>query len=231
VVAVSFHGYEPVDGKLDRGWIVTDAAPLYSEPAGHRLASRARRFEPFTVLETSVAQGQTWLRIAEGTWLDEADARLPRLSEPPAEARPGERWLDVDLTTQVVTAYEGRRPVYTTLASTGIGKGDDVTATPVGVHRVWVKLRTTDMTNLEDAEAARYYAIEEVPWVLFFKKGYGFHGAFWHRSFGKVRSHGCVNLTPLDAERLFRWASPHLPAGWTAVLPTAYDPGTLVRVR
>jgi len=87
------------------------------------------------------------------------------------------------------------------------------------------------MTNLEDDDAQKYYAIEDVPWVMFFREGYGLHGAFWHRSFGHVRSHGCVNLSPLDAERLFAWAGPHLPAGWTAALPTDYDPGTLVRVR
>jgi lipoprotein-anchoring transpeptidase ErfK/SrfK len=87
------------------------------------------------------------------------------------------------------------------------------------------------MTNLEDQEAGNYYAIEEVPWVMFFQKGYGLHGTFWHRSFGNVRSHGCVNLTPLDAQRLFHWTHPRLPAGWTAALPTDGEPGTIVRVR
>jgi lipoprotein-anchoring transpeptidase ErfK/SrfK len=227
-----FHGYEVADGNLDRGWVVVDAAQVFAEPAGHRLDSPAKhRFDTVPVLETRDVKGHAWLRIGEGAWVSGADVRVPSLATPPEEARPGEHWLDVDLPRQVVTAYEGETPVYATLASTGVGKGDDVTATPIGVHRVWVKLRTTDMTNLEEADAERYYAIEDVPWVLFFKKGYGFHGAFWHRSFGHVRSHGCVNLTPLDAEHLFRWASPHLPAGWTAALPTEYDPGTLVRVR
>ncbi len=87
------------------------------------------------------------------------------------------------------------------------------------------------MDNLEDEAAERYYRIEDVPYVQYFSKGIGLHGAFWHRSFGQVRSHGCVNLAPLDAQRLFWWTSPRLPAGWTAVLPTAHEPGTVVRVR
>ena len=87
------------------------------------------------------------------------------------------------------------------------------------------------MTNLEDDDANGYYAIEDVPWVMFFHKGYGLHGAFWHRAFGHVRSHGCVNLTPGDAKWLFDWTSPALPPGWSAVLPTPDEPGTLVRVR
>jgi hypothetical protein len=229
---LAFHGYEVEQGRLDRGWVVVDAALLYAEPAGHKLdAPPKHRFDVVPLLETRDVKGHDWFRVGDATWMAGSDARFPSLASPPPEARPFEHWVDVDLSRQVVTAYEGEKPVYATLASTGVGKADDVTATPVGVHRVWVKLRSTDMTNLEEADAERYYAIEDVPWVLFFKKGYGFHGAFWHRSFGHVRSHGCVNLTPLDAEHLFRWASPHLPAGWTAALPTDYDPGTLVRVR
>ncbi len=229
---LDFHGYAVIGGELDHGWVVADVARVHATPGEPKLTGAVRRrFETFPVLESRDVKGRTWVRVAEGAWLDGDDVRVPVASAPPAEARAGERWLDVDLEHQVVTAYEGERAVYTTLTSTGVGRGDDVTATPLGVHRIWVKLRTTDMTNLEDAEARRYYAIEDVPWVMFFQKGYGFHGAFWHRSFGHVRSHGCVNLTPLDAEQLFRWASPRLPAGWTAVLPTEYDPGTLVRVR
>ncbi len=183
------------------------------------------------LLERRDGKGRKWIRVGAGEWLDGNDLRIPTLSEPPAEAREGERWIDVDLAAQIVTAYEGKTAVFTTLASTGLGKGREPTATPTGVHRIWVKLATSDMDNLEDAEAEHYYAMLDVPWVLFFKNGAGLHGAFWHSSFGHVRSHGCVNLTPLDAERLFYWSSPRLPAGWTAALPTDYDPGTLVRVR
>jgi hypothetical protein len=73
--------------------------------------------------------------------------------------------------------------------------------------------------------------MENVPYVQYFDKGVGIHGAFWHRSFGRVRSHGCVNLAPKDAERLFGFTSPRLPGGWSAVLPRATEQGTVVRVR
>jgi hypothetical protein len=231
-VPLSFRGYDAASGKLDQGWVVVDRATVYSEPGGRHLAGRAvDRFERVVVLEERKKNGRSYVRVGEGRWLDASSVRVPSLAPPPAELGPGERFIDVDLQSQVLTAYEGTKPVFATLVSTGIGHGSDVTVTPAGVHRIWVKLRTTDMTNLEDEEALRYYAIEDVPWVMFFEKGYGLHGAFWHRSFGHVRSHGCVNLTPLDAKRLFDWAGPRLPAGWTAVLPTEYDPGTLVRVR
>jgi len=87
------------------------------------------------------------------------------------------------------------------------------------------------MDNLESEDASRYYAIQDVPWVMYFQRGYGLHGTFWHRSFGSARSHGCVNLSPLDAQRLFHWTSPRVPTGWNAALPSPYEAGTLVRVR
>ena len=121
--------------------------------------------------------------------------------------------------------------MFATIVSTGKGRQGTAQATPKGTHRIWIKLLSSDMDNLEDENASRYFRIENVPWVQYFSKGVGLHGAFWHRSFGQVRSHGCVNLAPLDAQRLFWWTGPHVPAGWTAVFPTKPEPGTVVRVR
>lgn len=175
--------------------------------------------------------GHRWFRYDDRAWVSDRDARAPTRADPPSGLRPGERWLDVDLINQVLTAYVGERAVFATLASTGRGKEGSVLATPRGARRLWVKLRTSDMDNLDDESAAENYAIQAVPWVMYFERGYGLHGTFWHRAFGNKHSHGCVNLTPLDAQRLFAWTSPKLPAGWTAALPTDYEPGTWVRVR
>ena len=183
------------------------------------------------MLDERVLAGHRWLRYADNAWISERDVRTPTHAEPPSELRPGERWIDVDIESQVVTAYVGDRPVFATLTSTGRGADGSELATPRGSKRLWVKLRTSNMDNLDDESAAENYAIQAVPWVMYFEHGYGLHGTFWHRAFGTKHSHGCVNLTPLDAERLFAWTSPRLPPGWTAALPTAYEPGTLIRVR
>lgn len=231
--ALSFQGAELADGKLDVAWVFESHADVYDKPGGQKRREEAHpQWERLAVLETVEKPGHRWFRVAsDQRWVSDRDVRAPTRSDPPVGLRPGERWIDVDIQNQVLTAYEGDRPVFATLVSTGKGKGKSIQATPAGVHRIWVKLRSSDMDNLEDEDASRYYAIQDVPWVMFFQKGYGLHGTFWHRSFGKVRSHGCVNLTPLDAQRLFRWTGPTLPAGWNAVLPTEYDPGTLIRVR
>ena len=230
---LTFEGVVIADGNVEGvAWVYEKSAPVYKKPGGMRRAGETKtKFQDLVVLETKTLRKRRWFRIGEDRWVSDRHVRVGTPAEMPAETLPGERWIDVDIATQVLTAYEGKTPVFATIVSTGKGRGKSILATPKGVHRVWVKLRTSDMTNLENEYANRYYAIQDVPWVMYFKKGYGLHGAFWHRSFGKVRSHGCVNLAPLDAQRLFHWAGPTLPTGWTAALPTDYDKGTLIRVR
>jgi len=212
-------------------WITADGAPVYEQPAGRRTRRNIERLTELRVLETAERAGRRWFRIGEAEWVSEKDARGPATAPPPAEAKPFERWIDVDLRNQVLTAYVGETPLFATLISSGRGPETSELATPKGVHRIWVKLRTSDMDNLENVQALENYAIQSVPWVMYFKKGYGLHGTFWHRAFGRVQSHGCVNLSPRDAERLFHWTSPRLPRGWSAAFPTPYEPGTLIRVR
>ena len=241
VRSFAFQG-EVLDGargdRIPVAWVVTDRAHVLSKPSGGALTAATKvRFEAVPVLDVVDAPAGAprggFLRIGESAWISAKDVRHPTLAEPPAEvdAAAGERWIDVDLETQTLTAYEGQRPVFATLVSTGKGKPGTPLGTPIGTHRIWIKLLTSDMDNLEDDNASRYYRIEDVPWVQYFSKGVGLHGAFWHRSFGAVRSHGCVNLAPLDAQRLFSWTGPHIPAGWTAAFPTAHERGTVIRVR
>jgi hypothetical protein len=224
-LAVDFDGTDFV-------WILADAPQVHAAPAGARRRDvTLARLSRAPVLERVEKARVRWLRIGDRAWIRERDAVSPRIAREPASARPDERWIDIDLERQIVTAYRGRKPVFAMLASTGRGALGSEQATPPGEYRIWVKLRSSDMDNLENLEAQTNYAIQAVPWVLYFHRGYGLHGAFWHRAFGRVQSHGCVNLTPSDAERLFGWASPRLPEGWSAAFPTDYEPGTIVRVR
>jgi hypothetical protein len=231
-----FHG-ALVDDKLDLGWVVNDKAPVYaSEKLGKATGVRSR-FGMVHVFEERPTSGGV-LRVSEDgqppVWIRTRDVARAKLASPPAEAggdHATERWIDVDLAEQTLVAYEGTKPVFATIVSTGRGpKGSDA-ATPPGVHRIWVKIFTTKMDNLADEDAEQHYAIEDVPWVQFFDKAVALHGAFWHHDFGHVHSHGCVNLAPLDARWLFAFTGPHLPQGWVAAYPTKMEPGTVIRVR
>lgn len=126
---------------------------------------------------------------------------IPPTNAPPAVAsgssdRGGVRWIDVDLTNQMVYAYEGDTVVNSFLVSTGTRS----TPTVTGKYKIWIKLKKTNMSG------PGYY-LADVPYVMYFYKGYGLHGTYWHNNFGTPMSHGCVNLRIPDAEWLYYWAS------------------------
>jgi LysM repeat protein len=112
----------------------------------------------------------------------------------------GERWIDVNITNQTITAYEGQTPVYSAVVSTGIWKYPTV----VGTYNIYVKYRSAGMSG---GTGADYYNLPNVPYVMYFYRGYGIHGTYWHNNFGTPMSHGCVNLRTTDAEWFFNWAS------------------------
>ena len=156
--------------------------------------------------------------------------RLADLQPIPKGLEAWDRWIDVDITKQMLVAYEGARPVYVTLVSTGKkGSAEEPFDTPTGRYRVYSKQVTSNMDGATATDGN--YAIQDVPWVMYFEGSYALHGAFWHQSFGYVRSHGCVNLGPSDARWLFFWTTPFLPEGWHGVTASDDNPGTTVIVR
>jgi len=110
------------------------------------------------------------------------------------------KWIDVNLSTQTMTAYEGETPVFTALVSAGRQQYPTV----VGTFEIYVKFEKARMRGGTGAEA---YDLPDVPYVMYFHGDYGLHGTYWHNNFGTPMSHGCVNLSIPDSEWLFNWAS------------------------
>lgn len=135
-----------------------------------------------------------------------------------------DKWIDVDLGKQRLYAHEGDRIVYEFLISSG-----KWAPTPTGTFRIWTKLRYAKMSGGSNA-LHTYYYLPNVPYIMYFYKGYGLHGTYWHNNFGTPMSHGCVNLSIPDAEKLFYWAGPVVPEGKNVVYPSKENPGTLVVV-
>lgn len=117
-------------------------------------------------------------------------------SEDPNELANEGRWIDVDLSGQKVTAYEGTSPVRHFIVSTGTWQHPTLT----GQFRVWVKLASTPM-------AGPGHYLPGVPWTIYYYRGYALHGTYWHSNFGTPMSHGCVNLTIVEAAWLYNFAS------------------------
>lgn len=151
------------------------------------------------------------LQSADGS-ISRADAHLGGRRSRPSSVPAGAKWIHIDLSEQVLTAYEGDALVYATLVSTGKSGW----STPRGTFQVWLKVRHGTM---EGHRAP--YQVEEVPYSMFFNKNVAVHGAAWHDYFGTPVSHGCVNLGPEDAAWLFSWSPPPLPVGWHTIIPQA----------
>ncbi len=108
----------------------------------------------------------------------------------------GEHWIDVNLSEQRLYAYEGDTLVNSFVVSTGTWQ----TPTVTGSYKIWVKLRSAAMSG------PGYY-LPDVPYIMYFYKGYGLHGTYWHNNFGTPMSHGCVNLTIPDAEWVYNFTN------------------------
>ncbi|MBI5944795.1 MAG: L,D-transpeptidase family protein [Chloroflexi bacterium] len=124
-----------------------------------------------------------------------------------AEIPAAEKLIHVDLASQMVTAFEGEKLVFSSRCSSG-QQGTD---TPKGEYSTYHKGPSIHMTNQGDA-VNNIYNLAGVPWCSFFTgAGHAFHGAYWHNDYGRPRSHGCVNLPSADAKWLYRWTSPPVP--------------------
>ena len=211
----------------------------------------------------------------------------------PDFADKGEKWIDVSITQQVLVLYEGRKPVYATLVSTGrdkLGDPKETLSTLRGTFRLQSKhiaaamdseenssvsggsrghgakssanagetterlkraeasgstLNAEDkrrLSNINKGRDPEYgitmrrgssdFELRDVPWIQYFASGYALHGAYWHDVFGIARSHGCINLAPVDARYVFQWSDPPVPKGWHGInVGTDMGEGTGVVVR
>ncbi|MCB0042433.1 MAG: LysM peptidoglycan-binding domain-containing protein [Caldilinea sp.] len=187
---------DPVVAATERAAKPALADDIYVVQAGDTLAAIAAANQT-TVQALLTANGLpnpnfVWvgqkLRVkstAQGTTLS--------LVAAPAE---GKRWIEVDLTNQTLTAWQGDVPVM----FTNISSGRSNTPTVTGRFTVGTKYAAQRMTGPG-------YDLPNVPWVMYFHGSYAIHGAYWHNNFGVPMSHGCVNMRPGEAEMLYNWAA------------------------
>lgn len=113
-----------------------------------------------------------------------------------------DKWIDVNVTTQTITAYEGSTPVKSVVVSTGVAR----TPTVLGTFKIYRKIPSQTMSGGSQA-TGDYYYLPNVTDVMYFYQGYALHGTYWHNNFGRPMSHGCVNLTLADAKWFYEWAT------------------------
>jgi hypothetical protein len=132
----------------------------------------------------------------------------------------GQKWLDVSIANQTLTAYEGTKPVYATLVSTGRDQLKDPAvsaSTPRGSFRVVGRHVTR---AIDTKEVGGSFDVADAPWVLDLDGGFAITGTFWGDGMGEAATFHNVELAPVDAHRLWTWAGGaggELPEGWQGV--------------
>ncbi len=180
-------------------------------------------------------QGVTWYalwddRINETFFAPARTLRLVKESDlAPISPNVTGKWIQIDTSSQLLTAFEDTTPVFETLISSGRNYSGDPALgdfrTPLGTHTIHRKRPERHMAA-GDAAATDFFDLPGVSWVSYFSGGMAFHGTYWHNDYGTPWSHGCINMRPEDARWLYRWTEPY-------VQPNEHStesPGTRVEV-
>ena len=216
--------------KLPVGFVISRNAHKWKLSDDKRSASQSGSVPRLTIVgltgtSTSI-KGKTYEETTEGWWLALGEGTKTEPGPLPEKLGSNEKWIDVNLERQTLVAFVGEKPVFATVVSSGRKDHE----TPPGTFRIREKHISATMDGNADTAADGPYSIQDVPYIQYFNGGYALHGAFWHQEFGRVKSHGCVNLAPWDARDLFHWSDPQLPEGWHGAWSSSDRQGTRVIV-
>ncbi|MBI5532789.1 MAG: L,D-transpeptidase [Deltaproteobacteria bacterium] len=250
----AFHGVPLGDKyKMPIAFVHDDDTKLYKfegdKPRAYKKRLTTRTIVQLTGNKKNLDQ-RLYYETEDGKWIRAAQINAVLPPDPmPEAAKRGEKWIDISIDQQTLSLWEGTTPVYATLVSTGQDRMGDPKTTKSTVRGVF-RMRAKHVTNTMDSNEGMgtkkerdpeygvtkrrgegTFQLQDVPWVQYFKNAYAIHGAYWHDVFGTPRSHGCVNLSPIDAHRVFFWTEPNLPQGWHGVYSKGADDGTVVNVR
>jgi hypothetical protein len=122
----------------------------------------------------------------------------------PPDAPTWGKWIAVNLTQQLVTAYDGTTPIRTTETTTGMAGWE----TPPGLFTIIHRVANETMTS-GAIGAETFYRLDDVLFTQYFTDlGHALHFAWWRtrETIGRPGSHGCVNLLLEDARFFWDWA-------------------------
>jgi hypothetical protein len=225
----SFHGVELGHGvELPLAWIRKQPRPKWRQTArGFEVTGESwslRSCVPLTGNEVKSGSRHFLETREPGLYIEKSDATLvEKRAKPPWETHGTGKWIHVRVNRGTLTLYEGPNPVFSTLMSPG--KKD---ATPYGRYFMESEHHVSSMSTEKGEKAG--FLITDVPWTMYFKRPYAIHATYWHEDFGERKSGGCVNLSPLDAKRVFDWTTPVLPEAWDSVQSRRETEGTFVLV-
>jgi len=189
----------PVTGAVSTNYVVQPGDTLFRVAYNHGLQTSTVAQANGITNYDHIYAGQTLIIPAS----DNASVANPQPQPSAASPQPapnyGARWIDVNLTTQILTAYEGDVPVMTTAVSTGTYLYPTVT----GQFNIYLRHQSQTMNGYL---LGYDYYLPDVPYVMYFYRGFALHGTYWHNNFGTPMSHGCVNMPTDKAQWIYNWS-------------------------
>jgi hypothetical protein len=179
------------------GTVIT--APFPGGPQTYDTGVIKYYYDPVHIYATVELGGWQWYMIGPDQWIEQRNVSRPTIVTRPDGV--SGRWVSVDLYEQSLVAYEDDTPVFATVIASGLPEWQ----TNEGLFEVWYRLPNGSMSGAAGAPDA--YALQSVPWTLYFDGDISLHGTYWHNAFGFRRSHGCVNLSISDSRWLYEWTA------------------------
>lgn len=168
-----------------------------------------------------------WYLVGPDEWVEgRFVGRVIPNTTPPQGVTNG-RWIEINLYEQTLAVYDRSQLVFATLIASGV----DYYWTRPGLFPIYKMLESTPMSGSFELDRSDFYYLEDVPWTLYYDEARAMHGAYWRARLGFPQSHGCVNMSPGDAQWLFNWAQEGDwvyvwdPSGRTPVDPGLYSEG------
>ncbi len=179
-------------------WVIQTSIPSTSAGAANSPKTPPiGRYTRVNIFATVHVGQWDWYLVGPGQWLEQRKvARLIPVSKPDGA---GDKWVNVNLYEQVLTAYQGDKLIFATLISSGLPGWQ----THPGTFKVWDQHKASAMTGAMGR--SDYYSLPAVPYVMFFDNDISLHGTYWHDGFGFKHSHGCVNMSISDAKWVYDW--------------------------
>jgi lipoprotein-anchoring transpeptidase ErfK/SrfK len=113
---------------------------------------------------------------------------------------PAGKFIDINLTTQTLIAFENEAIVKQYV----ISSGKPGRATPTGSYAITEKYPVRNYIGPD-------YYYPDTKWNMRYQGPYLIHSAYWHNDFGKPVSHGCINMKVDEAEWLYNWVKVGTP--------------------
>ena len=210
------------------GWILnggySSIGPGWDQP---NTTNFYYRFEVVQIYDKVTVEDFEWYMIKPGEWIEQRQISMVQPDTKRPEGVEDDRWISVNLFEQTLAAYEDGELVFATSISSGLRGW----WTRPGTFQVYWKFESDDMQGAFEADRSDFYYLEDVPWILYYDEARAIHGTYWHNNYGWQQSHGCVNLSPADAQWIFNWAEEGTwvyvwdPSGVTPIETDAYGAG------